>query len=198
MTWPGTTSSVFASSGCGGTSTAGGRTSSGSFNGLLQNPLRTDSQSHYETIVAEYNREKDRLTIEKSFEAFLKLVQELDDEERRAVREGLDEESLAIFDLLHKPELTPEQIRKIKSVAVELLATLKAEKLRVDHWRDKEATRDAVRLAIQDFLWSDQTGLPLDKYDEAEVQERADEVYRRVYRVYPEIPSPFYATGAVA
>ncbi len=165
---------------------------------LLQNPLRTDFQRHYEDVVAEYNREKDRVMIEKSFEAFLKLVQELDDEERRAVREGLDEESLAIFDLLKKSELTPAEIKKIKSVAVELLKTLKAEKLRVDHWRDKEATRDAVRLAIKDFLWSDDTGLPVDQYGEAEVQERAEEVYRHVYRVYAEIPSPFFATGAVA
>jgi type I restriction enzyme R subunit len=165
---------------------------------LLQNPLRTDFQRHYEDIVALYNREKDRVTIEKSFEAFLKLVQELDDEQRRAVREGLDEESLAIFDLLKKSELTPAEIKRIKSVAVELLKALKAEKLRVDHWRDKEATRDAVRLTIKDFLWSDETGLPVDKYDEPEVQERAEEVYRHVYRVYPEIPSPFYAAGAVA
>jgi type I restriction enzyme R subunit len=128
----------------------------------------------------------------------LKLAQELDDEERRGVREGLDEESLAIFDLLNKPELTPAEIAKIKSVAVELLKALKAEKLRVDHWRDKEATRDAVRLAIKDFLWSDETGLPVDKYGEEEVQARAEEVYRHVYRVYPEIPSPFHATSAVA
>jgi type I restriction enzyme R subunit len=165
---------------------------------LLQNPLRTDFQRHYEDVVAQYNREKDRVTIEKSFEAFLKLAEELDDEERRAVREGLDEESLAIFDLLKKPELTQAEIKTIKSVAVELLKTLKAEKLRVDHWRDKEATRDAVRLAIKDFLWSDETGLPVDKYEEVEVQDRAEEVYRHVYRAYPEIPSPFYATGAVA
>jgi len=165
---------------------------------LLQNPLRTDFQRHYEDIVAEYNREKDRVTIEKSFEAFLKFAQELDEEERRAVREGLDEESLAVFDLLKKPELKPAEIKKIKAVAVDLLATLKAEKLRVDHWQDKEATRDAVRLAIKDFLWSDETGLPVDNYDEDEVQERAEEVYRHVYRVYPEIPSPFFESTMVA
>jgi type I restriction enzyme R subunit len=99
---------------------------------------------------------------------------------------------------LRKSELTPAEIKRIKSVAVELLKALKAEKLRIDHWRDKEATRDGVRLAIKDFLWSDETGLPVDKYDEPEVQERAEEVYRHVYRVYPEIPSPFYAAGAVA
>lgn len=51
------------------------------------------------------NREKDRVTIEKTFEALFKLVQELDEEESRALREGLDEESLAIFDLLRKPGL---------------------------------------------------------------------------------------------
>ena len=34
--------------------------------------------------MAEYNREKDRVTIERTFEALLKLVQELNDEESRA------------------------------------------------------------------------------------------------------------------
>ncbi len=165
---------------------------------LLRNPLRTDFQRHYEDIVAQYNREKDRLTIESTFEALLRLVQELDEEENRAVREGLDEESLAIFDLLRKPELSLAEIKKIKAIAVGLLNTLKSEKLRVDHWRDKEATRDAVRLAIKDFLWSDETGLPVDCYAESEVVSRAEEVYRHVYRVYPEVPSPFYASGATA
>ena len=71
---------------------------------LRQNPLRTDFQRHYEEIVAEYNREKDRVTIEQTFAALLTLVQGLDEEESRALREGLDEESLAIFDLLRKDD----------------------------------------------------------------------------------------------
>ncbi len=49
--------------------------------------------------MAEYNREKDRVTIEKTFEALFRFVSDLDDEVSRAVREGLDEESLAVFDL---------------------------------------------------------------------------------------------------
>ena len=56
---------------------------------LRQNPLRTDFQHHYEEVVAEYNREKDRVTIEKTFEALLRLVKELGDEGSRAIREGL-------------------------------------------------------------------------------------------------------------
>ncbi len=162
---------------------------------LQQNPLRTDFQQHYEEIVVGYNREKDRVTIEKTFEALVRFINAMEEEESRAMREGLDEESLAIFDLLKKPDLSPVELQRIKEVAAELLATLKAEKLRVDRWREKEATRDAVRLTIYDFLWSDSTGLPVDHYTEDDVQARADNVYRHVYRAYPMLPSPFYEKG---
>ena len=165
---------------------------------LEQNPLRTDFQRHYEGIVAEYNREKDRVTIEKTFEALLTFVQELDEEESRAVREGLDEEALAVFDLLNKPDLAASDVRRIKSVAVGLLENLKAEKLKIDHWRDKEATRDTVRITIHNFLWSDETGLPVGTYSEAEVEEKTEEVFRHIHRVYPTIPSPYYALTAVS
>ena len=161
---------------------------------LLQNPLRTDFQQHYEQIVSEYNREKDRVTIEQTFEALFKLVQELDVEEHRAVREGLDEESLAIFDLLRKPDLNAAEIKRIKAVAVQLLERLKAEKLQVDHWRDKEATRDAVRVAIRDYLWDEKTGLPVEVFAEDDVKARAEEVFRHIYRAYPTVPSPYFGT----
>ena len=59
-----------------------------------------------------------------------------------------------------KPDLTPPAVKKIKKVAVGLLATLKAEKLRIDHWRERESTRDAVRVAIHNFLYKEDTGLP--------------------------------------
>ena len=159
---------------------------------LERNPLRTNFQKHYEEIVAEYNREKDRPTIEATFEALVKFVEELDKEEDRAMREGLDEESLAVYDLLKKPELKPAEVKRIKEVAVGLLKTLKEEKLRIDHWRDKEATRDAVRVAIRDFLWRETTGLPVGLYSEDEVGARTEEVFQHVYRVYPVLPSPYY------
>jgi type I restriction enzyme R subunit len=160
---------------------------------IMQNPLRTDFQRHYEQIVAEYNREKDRVTIEKTFEELLKFISKLDEEESRAIREGLDEESLAMFDILKKPNLAEGDIKRIKQVASELLATLKTEKLKVDHWRDKESTRDAVRVVIRDFLWSDDTGLPIQSYSEAEVNSKSEDAFRHVYWAYPTLPSPYYA-----
>lgn len=67
-------------------------------------------------------------------------VSETDEEETRAAREGLDGESLAVFDLQKKPDLSPLEIKRIKDVAVALLETLKAEKVRIDHWRGRAAT----------------------------------------------------------
>jgi type I restriction enzyme R subunit len=158
---------------------------------IAQNPLRTNFQGHYEKIVHEYNQEKDRVTIEHTFEALLRFVDDLDEEEARAIREGLDPESVVIYDLLKKPDLTPKEIGRIKQVAVDLLATLKAEKLRVNQWRDKEATRDAVRAAIFDFLYSDQTGLP-ETYSDAEIKAKSDGVFQHVFYAYPTVPSPLY------
>ena len=165
---------------------------------IEQNPLRTNFQKHYEEIVEAYNSEKDRITIEKTFEALLRFFDDLNEEDKRTISEGLDQESLAIFDLLRKQELPPVVIKRIKKVAVGLLDRLKAEKLRIDHWRDKEATRDAVKLTISDFLWNDETGLPVNCYTENEVQARAEDVFRHVFRVYPVLPSPFFEDTAVA
>ena len=165
---------------------------------LLQNPLRADFQQRYEEIVAEYNREKDRLTIEKTFEELLRFTKALTAEELRAAREGLDEESLAIFDLLKKPNLKASEAKKIKTIAAALLEKLKKAIQRIDHWQETETTKDAIHLTIRDFLWSDKTGLPVDLYTEEEVTEKADEIFRHVYRVYPTVPSPYYENAAAA
>ncbi|MFH0938119.1 MAG: type I restriction enzyme endonuclease domain-containing protein [Planctomycetota bacterium] len=162
---------------------------------IQQNPLRTDFQEHYEKIIDEYNKEKDRQNIEAIFEALLKFVQELDEEESRAMREGLNEETLAIYDLLVKPDLKPHEIQRIKKVAKELLETLKGKLKDMYKWQDKEPTRDDVKVFIRDFLWGESSGLPEDYYTESEVYKKTDDVFYHVYRAYPVVPSPYYASA---
>lgn len=140
---------------------------------MAMNPLRTNLQARYEEIVAEYNREKDRVTIENTFDALMRLVVDMDDEQHRSVREGLDEETLAIYDLLRKPDLGAAEIARIKKVAAELLQTIKQRLLAIYDWREKEAGRDAVRNTIHDFLWNDRTGLPAPSYGESDIDEIA-------------------------
>jgi type I restriction enzyme, R subunit len=162
---------------------------------IQQNPLRTDFQKHFEQIVEEYNREKDRVTIENTFEELLRFVDSLDEESLRAMQEGLDEESLAIFDLLVKPDLSGLDIKQIKEVARELLFELKSEKLRIDNWREKQATRDDVKVEIANFLWNERTGLPK-SYSEKEIGSKADEVYLHVFQQYSNEQSAVVYTGA--
>jgi len=159
---------------------------------IQQNPLRTDFQKHFEQIVEEYNREKDRVTIENTFEELLRFVDSLDEESQRAIQEGLDEESLAIFDLLVKPALSSRDIKRIKEVAQKLLFELKSEKLRIDNWREKQATRDDVKVEIANFLWNERTGLPK-SYSEQEIGSKADVVYLHVFQQYPNEQPGIYA-----
>ena len=63
---------------------------------------------------------------------------------------------------------------------------MKTEKLKIDNWRDKEATQAEVRAYIYDYLYDDRTGLPVDVYSEDEVQERAVMVFQHVYMQYPD------------
>jgi hypothetical protein len=57
-------------------------------------------------IIADYNREKDRVTIEEPFAKLLDLADSLDAEQRRTAEEGLTQDELALFDLLNKPAMS--------------------------------------------------------------------------------------------
>jgi type I restriction enzyme R subunit len=67
--------------------------------------------------------------------------------------ENLEEEELAIVDLLTKPDITLSEKEKlaVKNVAKELLSTLKQEKLVLD-WRRRQQPKAAVKVAIADIF----------------------------------------------
>lgn len=147
---------------------------------MAENPTRTNFQACYEEMVTEYNEEKDRVTIEATFQALLKFVAALGEEESRAVREGLEPEALTLFDLLKKPDLQKAEIKRLKAVAASLLTTLEARKQEIQDWRAKEATRDTIRQEIYDFLYNDETGLP-DSYSEDEIAQKSQVVFTHVF-----------------
>ena len=74
---------------------------------------------------------------------------------KRQIREQLDEETLAIYDLLKEGKtLLPKQIDKVKEVAAGTLEKLKAEKLRVERWRESRQVTAQVKSLIYDqLLW---------------------------------------------
>ena len=147
---------------------------------LRQNPLRTDFQTHYERIVKDYNHEKERVTIESTFAALVQVLKRLSEEEQRVVREGLDsEETLALYDLLLKPKLTPVEIAKIKQVATGLHQVVSAEIERVQDFFAKQSSRHAMHTKIYNYLYDDTSGLP-DSFLPSEIETRVDAVLAHV------------------
>jgi len=151
---------------------------------ITKNPTRMDLYKKYQTIINEYNLEKDRVMIEKTFAGLMDFMETLNTEDKRAMKEGLDEDTLALFDLLEKPNLKPSEREKIKLVAKELLNKLKTEFLKIQGIWDKDATKADMRTFIKDFLYDDRTGLPATEYTVDDVNQKAEMIYTYLYQQY--------------
>ncbi|MEH8021513.1 type I restriction endonuclease subunit R [Rheinheimera metallidurans] len=148
---------------------------------VRENPIRLEFYEKYKTIIAEYNAGKDIQAVQKAFDDLSDFMKnQLNPEQERAMREGLDEESLAIFDLLKKASLTPDEEKVVKKVAKKTLDMLKAEKLKVDRWRESTQVSSQVRTMITNSLeW-----LPQDAYPDDELGDMSLLVYQHVYSNY--------------
>ena len=146
---------------------------------LAQNPSRMDYQQKYEEIVAEYNREKDRVTIEETFGKLMELMEELDAEQKRAVEEGLDEDELALFDLLKKDHLKKTERERVKQESRKLLASIKARLAKIDRFWEKEKTKAEVEVFILDEVYAN---LPTPPFTNEEKQAAAAEVYAHIWQ----------------
>ena len=146
---------------------------------LARNPSRMDYQQRYEEIVAAYNREKNRVTIEETFRRLVELVDELDAEQKRAVEEGLSEDELALFDLLQKDDLGKADRESVKQSSRELLAAIKARLAELDRFWEKEQTKAEMRVFILDEVF---VNLPTPPFTAEEKEAVASDVYDHVWR----------------
>ena len=121
---------------------------------LAANPSRINFYEKYQQIISDYNNEQDRVTIENTFEELMKLSNDLEEEEKRYIREGFEnDEQLSLFDLLIKDNLSKADILKLKKVAKELLDKIKHLLAEMDHPFDKQETKAKLVNAIRDELW---------------------------------------------
>lgn len=119
---------------------------------LRHNPVRMDFYRRYQEIVADYNREKDRATVEETFARLTSLAEGLDEEQRRAVAEGLTEDELALFDLLMKDDIAKTQREKLKQASRDLPARLLVLLATMMQWPQNESTQAEVEVFILDQL----------------------------------------------
>jgi type I restriction enzyme R subunit len=146
---------------------------------LKRNPQRMDYYKRYQEIVADYNREKDRATIEQTFADLIDLMSSLDEEQRRAAEEGLDEDELALFDLLKKDKLGKAEREKVKQASQALLASLRELLAPLERWTEKEQTQAEVETFILDNLYMH---LPSPPFSDEDKQEAANMVYQHVWQ----------------
>jgi len=143
------------------------------------NPTRLHFVEKLERLVADYNA--GAIDPERFFEELKDFIKSLDEEEQRAVREGLDEEELAIFDLLTKPEpkLNKTEEAEVKRVARELLGRLH-ELVEAIDWQGSQQTRGQVLSEIRQRL----NELPEVPYPEPIWNQKVGQVWEFVLQRY--------------
>ncbi|MHB0935102.1 MAG: type I restriction endonuclease subunit R [Armatimonadota bacterium] len=157
---------------------------------VLLNRTRTDYLEQFQQMIDEYNAGNENLEL--FFTRLMAFIGQLNAEERRGIAENLSEEELVIFDLLTKPDmhLTKEERAQVKTVAHELLETLKKGKLVID-WRKKQDARAQVLVTVQDVL---DRGLPR-RYTPEVYQQKCDVVYQHIYEAYYGQGQSLYTAG---
>jgi type I restriction enzyme R subunit len=148
---------------------------------LSANPSRINFYERYQKIIEDYNQEQDRVAIEKTFQELMDLTKSLSEEEKRYVREGFEnDEQLTMYDILMKDDLTKNEIKKIKEVAVELLDKIKEQLATMDHPFEKRETKAAIIVTIRDTLWQ---MLP-ESYSDESIDTYKDAVFEYVQQHY--------------
>lgn len=148
---------------------------------IATNGNRVNFYEHYQKIIKEYNSEQDRANIEKVFDELMALSAQMDEEEKRYVREGFEnDEQLAVYDMLFKDSLSKEDIKKVKAVSMELLATIKDKVEQMSQPFEKMTTKAEIRQTILTILWNE---LP-PCYPEESIGLYRDKIYEYVSTIY--------------
>ena len=146
---------------------------------LGRNALRMDYYKRYQEIIADYNREKDRVTVEATFAQLVALAASLDVEQRRAAEEGLSDDELALFDLLFKNKIGRADRERLKQASKGLLSSLEELLKPIQDWTQKSTTQAEVKVLIIDTLYR---SLPRPPFTDEEIEEASENIYNFVWQ----------------
>lgn len=146
---------------------------------LARNPMRMDYYKKYSEIIADYNRDKDRVSIEETFSRLVDFMSGLDAEGHRAAEEGLSEDEYALFCLLQKDNLAKTERERVKRASQGLLDALRKLIAQRERWTEKEETKAEVEVLILNELF---TVLPTPPFTEDEKTAMAQRVYQHIWQ----------------
>jgi type I restriction enzyme R subunit len=137
-----------------------------------------DYYEKHQEIIADYNREKDRVTVEETFARLVELANSLNAEQKCAVEEGLSNDELSLFDLLFKQNISKADRERLKQASRTLLSSLRDLLRPMPGWTHKAATQAQVEVFILDNLYG---ALPRPPFSEAETEVIARRVYDYIW-----------------
>ena len=146
---------------------------------LKNNQSRVNFADKYKEIVDNYN--SGATATEEFFEDLRNLMKDMEEEDKRHIREGLTEDELEIFDLLVKEHLTRDEEKQVKLASKDLIAKLVNASPRVlvnEWWRDPQ-TKARVKSLIEDVLDSD---LP-ESYDRVAFNRKVSDIFDLVQKL---------------
>jgi type I restriction enzyme R subunit len=146
---------------------------------LPRNPMRMDYYKKYQEIIADYNSEKDRVTVEQTFARLLELANSLDAEQKRAVEEGLTEDEYAMFQMLFRENIGRADRERLKQASKGLLASLRELLRSMNDFTQNTTTQAEVKMFILDNLW---VSLPRPPFTDEETEALAAKVYDYVWQ----------------
>ena len=146
---------------------------------LAQNPQRMDYYKKYQEIIADYNCEKDRVTIEETFARLVDLARNLDAEEKRAAEENMTQDEYALFQMLFKDTIAKADREKLKQASRGLLSALKVHLQPMPNWTKNSQTQADVKMFILDNLYA---SLPRPPFSETDTESAASRIYDFVWQ----------------
>jgi len=142
---------------------------------IEENPYRINFYERYQKIIEEYNNGKDYKAVKEIFDKLIDEFKKIAEEEKRGIRESLNEDELAVFDMLGKnKKINDKEKAELKNTARKLLKRLKNKEFKVEYWPDKVQTAAAVRATINDYLFQ---YLPHPVYDNNDITMKIEILY---------------------
>ncbi|WP_415901079.1 type I restriction endonuclease subunit R [Neptuniibacter sp. QD48_11] len=152
---------------------------------IMRNRTRQDLQQKFLDMIEEYNL--GAYNAEELFRRLEAFIRELNEEDKRTVKEGLTEEELAVFDLLLEDvTLSDKERTQVKGIAKALIEKMQ-DALVID-WRKKQRTKAKIKNLIEEVL----DELP-EAYDDDLWPKACSEVFMHVYEKYPGQGQSVYA-----
>jgi len=130
-------------------------------------------------VIVDYNREKDRVTIEETFGRLVDFTKSLDAEQKRAAEEGLSQDEYALFQMLFKDSISRADRERLKLASRDLLTALKTHLQPMPNWTKNTQTQADVKMFILDNLYA---SLPRPPFSDEETDSLADRVYDLVWQ----------------